>query len=173
MVTPPAPRDLAYAVHTATCSYLLDEDGVCQWIVSPQGVVPSHVMQAIGAQFVACLDMDERGGLVGELRAGAMALLVRQDGNRMLLLRTAPIQHVDDRRSNAGEAPTKRAARKSAPLPLTRQYGKSAGVPYPPAPPRLSVVEHVGSEQTVTWTVPTHHTPTGDTHPRPTKKTHR
>jgi hypothetical protein len=174
-VTPPAVRDLAYAVHTTTCSYLLDDDGVCQWIVSSQGVVPAHVLQAVGAQFVACLDLSTDGGLIGELRVGAMALLVRHEGDRMVLLRTAAIQNVDDRRSTASEEPTRRAARKSMPLPLTRplaarQYGKSQGVPYQAAPPPvLATVQRIGGEQTVTWTVSTR-TPTGGTQPRATRR---
>ena len=60
-------NEMAYAVHTATCSYLLDEGGVCRWIVSQQGVVPAHVRQCIGAQFVACLDLTVEGGLAGPL----------------------------------------------------------------------------------------------------------
>src|SRR5277367_523280 len=29
--------DLTYAVHTATCTYLLDEDGICRWTHVPTG----------------------------------------------------------------------------------------------------------------------------------------
>jgi hypothetical protein len=175
-------QELAYAVHTATCTYLLDEDGVCQWIVSPQGAVPSHVQQAVGAQFVACLDMTAEGGLLGELKAGAMALLVRRHEDRMVLLRTAPIQHVDDRRntgraraSRAGggatDAATQRRPRAAPPLPSAvapqmRQYGKAGGLPYmAQPPPLLGKVKRVGGEQTITVTFSAR-TPTGDTHPR-------
>jgi hypothetical protein len=171
--TPPGPGELVYAVHTATCTYLLDEDGICQWVVSPKGMVPRHIQKAIGAQFVACLDLDSEGGLIGELRAGAMALFVRQDGARMSLLRTAPIRQVDDRRSIPEAAPTRRAARRpghgrdSAPVPLVREkeYGKSGGAPYPPPrPPRLSLVEDLGEEQSITWTVPSFE-PDSETNP--------
>src|SRR5690606_26264022 len=81
-------NEMAYAVHTSTCTYLLDEDGICRWIVSQQGVVPHHVRQCIGAQFVACLDVTVEGALVPELRVGARALFVQNDGNRMVMLRT-------------------------------------------------------------------------------------
>lgn len=92
-------QEMAYAVHTSTCTYLLDEDGVCRWIVSQQGVVPAHVRQCIGAQFVACLDLSVHGGLIGDLKPGARALFVRSEADRMVLLRTGLIRHVDDRRT--------------------------------------------------------------------------
>lgn len=168
MVSNRSPRDLAYAVHTATCTYLLDDDGVCRWIVSPQGVPPTHVQQAVGAQFVACLDLTEPGGLVGDLRIGAMALLARHDGDRMILLRTAPIRNVDDRRTPAPDEDAtvksprpKAVAAASALPPPPRQYGAKVGVmPYLAAPPpKLRVVEDVGSEQTITLTLPTRRAP--------------
>ncbi|MBM4356814.1 MAG: hypothetical protein FJ096_01765 [Deltaproteobacteria bacterium] len=159
-----SPRDLAYAVHTATCTYLLDEDGVCRWIVSPQGVPPSHVQQAVGAQFVACLALDAPGGLVGDLRIGAMALLARSDGERMVLLRTAPIINVDDRRENSDDDATVRAprpAQAAAKRPELRQYGAKVGaLTYLASPPpKLRVVEDVGSEQTITLMLPTSRAP--------------
>ena len=163
MVASRSPQDLAYAVHTATCTYLLDDDGVCEWIVSPQGIAPPHVKQAIGAQFVACLDLNEAGGLIGELRVGAMALLARYDGDRMVLLRTAEITNVDDRRGPADEDSTVRAGRRhalpSAVRPQLQQYGASvAGLPYPASPPpKLRFVQDLGSEQTVTVTMPRSH----------------
>lgn len=166
MAEPQSPRDLAYAVHTATCTYLLDEDGVCRWIVSPQGVPPSHVQQAVGAQFVACLALDTPGGLVGELRTGAMALLARRDDDRMVLLRTAPITHVDDRRSSQDDDATLRANRPSlsqVKVSERRQYGSKVGpLTYLASPPpRLRVVEDVGSEQTITLSLPTKRTQAG------------
>ncbi|MBM4375679.1 MAG: hypothetical protein FJ095_11390 [Deltaproteobacteria bacterium] len=168
-----SPRDLAYAVHTATCTYLLDGDGVCRWIVSPQGVPPSHVQQAVGAQFVACLDLTEPGGLVGELHVGAMALMARYDGDRMVLLRTAEITHVDDRRGPSDDDATVRARRPrqaSSTRPELRQYGlKVEGLPYVASPPpRLRVVKDEGSEQTITLSLPTKRVP-GAKQPAPRK----
>ena len=95
--------DIVYAVHTHTCTYLLDEDGVCRWIISPTGMLPADVRQCVNAQFVACIDVFVVGGLVGELRVGASALFASagEDG-RMTLLRTAKIDHVELR---GGEAP--------------------------------------------------------------------
>ncbi len=168
-----APRlELAYALHTATCTYLLDDEGVCRWIVSPRGAAPAHVHRAVGAQFVACLDLEEPGGLIGELRPGCMALFVRSDDGHMVLLRTARIERVDDRRApttSEAEAepevarpaarqrrPSATAAREPARQPLLQQYGKSDGLPYmAKPPPRLTAVKYVGAEQTVTLTVAT------------------
>ena len=87
----------AYAVHTDACTYLLDDEGVCRWILSPRGDVPHDATAAIGAQFVACLALDVAGGLVGDLRVDAMALFARYEEGRYLLLRTTPIRRVEHR----------------------------------------------------------------------------
>ncbi|MCA9619950.1 MAG: hypothetical protein KC731_13085 [Myxococcales bacterium] len=138
---------MAYAVHTQACTYLLDEDGVCRWIVSQQGVVPAHVRQCIGAQFVASLDLAVEGGLTGELRIGARALFVQHTGENMVLLRTGPVHHIDDRRR--AEAPA--AAPPSAvSSPSGSQYGKVGGLPYRAKPPAFGVVRRHGEEQTIT-----------------------
>jgi hypothetical protein len=88
--------EMLYAVHTRTCTYLLDEEGICRWVLSPSGA-PADV-SCVGAQFVACLDLRVSGGLVGELLEGASALFVRNDGGKLSLLRTTPIEHVEFRR---------------------------------------------------------------------------
>jgi hypothetical protein len=154
---------MAHAVHTRTCSYLLDERGVCRWIVARQGAVPSHVNQCVGAQFVACLDLATQGGLVGDLRAGAMALFVRNsEPGRMVLLRTAPIESVDGPGAQAARAsPIAMQGGQGAvrgPVPglgghavqQGTQYGKRAGVPVGIPPPAFGAVESWGAEQTVT-----------------------
>jgi hypothetical protein len=85
--------DMTYAVHTAACTYLLDDDGVCRAItITPP---PPGSERCIGAQFVACLDMRTEGGLVGELRAGAAALFAASHEGRFVLLRTQPIARVE------------------------------------------------------------------------------
>jgi hypothetical protein len=92
--------DVAYAVHTSTCTYLLDEDGVCRWVMSPTGTIPADGQRCVGAQFVACLDLRVVGGLVGELLLGASVLFVRRDeeAGRLVLLRTSPIENVEFRK---------------------------------------------------------------------------
>lgn len=159
-------NEMAYAVHTSTCTYLLDDDGICRWIVSQQGMVPPHVRQCIGAQFVACLDVTVEGALVPELRVGARALFVGHDGERMIMLRTGAIQHVDDRRAECGEETKEQPIPVAAALrnPGHGQYGKPPapmpGLPAPRPPPQrkgterppsFGTVRYHGEEQTFTF----------------------
>jgi hypothetical protein len=146
------PAEMAHAVHTHTCTYVLDQDGICRWIVARQGAVPPHVRQCMGAQFVACLDLETKGGLVPELRPGAMGLFVRVSAEgRMVLLRTAPIIRVE----GAGE-PSKRGGAPPAPtygdaaFQQGTLYGKKAGIPVTRTHPGFSAVRTWGAEQTVT-----------------------
>jgi len=90
--------DIAYAVHTATCTYLLDEDGICRWTQARAGgPPPPGADRCVGAQFVACLDVRSEGGLVGDMRTGGALLFVRSEDGRMVMLRTLPIERVDVR----------------------------------------------------------------------------
>ena len=91
--------DIVYAVHTRACTYLLDEEGICRWVLSRSGARSDD--RCVGAQFVAALDLRSRGGLVGELRIGAQALFIRSDGGRFMLIRTKPIEHVEIRGAQA------------------------------------------------------------------------
>lgn len=94
--------DIVYAVHTRSCTYLLDDDGICRWVLSRSGERSDD--RCVGAQFVAALDLQSRGGLVGELRIGAQALFIRSEGGRFVLIRTKPIEHVEMRGAGADEA---------------------------------------------------------------------
>src|SRR5512140_2874385 len=89
--------DLTYAVHTATCMYLLDEEGICRWVFAASGRAARDADRAVGAQFVACLDLSVDGGLVGELRVGAAALFFREIEGRYVLMRTPVIDRVEYR----------------------------------------------------------------------------
>ncbi len=156
MPPPPSDSEMAYAVHTRTCTYLLDVGGVCRWIVSPQGGVPPHIRQCIGAQFVACLDLNVDGGLSGELRVGGRALFVRSADDKMVLLRTGAIQRVDDRRAAPDEGePDATPPPAAVQTGLVEQYGKRGGMPYrAKPPPRFGVVRIAGDEQTITVSNP-------------------
>lgn len=95
---------MAYAVHTRSCTYLLDDDGICTWTLAPTGVPVPGAERFLGAQFVACLDVREAGGLVGELRVGAAALFARSENGRLVLLRTPLIDFVEHREDDAASA---------------------------------------------------------------------
>lgn len=89
--------EMTYAVHTTTCTYLLDDDGVCRWTLSPGGLAAPGTDRCVGAQFVACLDLSVPGGLVGELVVGGAALFAHLENGRLVLLRTLPIERVEYR----------------------------------------------------------------------------
>ena len=90
---------VAYAVHTRSCTFLLDANGLCHWIVSRTGVLPTEVRGCVGAQFVACLHPELEGSLAGELVIGAAALFVKQDdeSGAFALMRSGVILHVEQR----------------------------------------------------------------------------
>jgi hypothetical protein len=91
--------EVAYAVHTSSCVFMLDAEGICRWIVSRTGMVPPEVRRCVGAQFVASMHPDLEGGLAGELLVGAPALFVRHDPDtgRLRLLRTSVVRRVEER----------------------------------------------------------------------------
>ncbi len=123
---------MAYAVHTRSCTYLLDDDGVCRWTLAPTGVPVPGADRYLGAQFVACLDVREIGGLVGELRIGAAGLFARSENGRFVLLRTPPIEFVEHRSDDGVADPEPEAAipEPVAPLPSLPAY-----TPYVEPPP--------------------------------------
>ncbi|MEO5729354.1 MAG: hypothetical protein ABI134_35880, partial [Byssovorax sp.] len=131
---------MAYAVHTRSCTYLLDDDGICRWTLAPTGVPVPGADRYLGAQFVACLDVREVGGLVGELRIGAAALFARSEGGRLVLLRTPLIEFVEHRpddadASTAAEPSPPPPARESLPSYTPHVEPPPAYAPRPSAPP--------------------------------------
>jgi hypothetical protein len=142
------------AVHTSSCTYLLDERGVCRSVMASRGVVPGHVRDCIGAQFVACLDMRVEGGLIGDLRVGAMALFVRHhEEGRLVLLRTGKITRVDDQTFFDEQEPPAPASVMN-PQSGEQSYGRvQLPPPTTPPPPKFSKVSDSGEERTVTVNV--------------------
>jgi len=98
--------DFAYALHTDACTYLLDEAGVCQWVLSPNPATASIVQACVGAHFVASLDVRVQGGLTSEIMPGASALFatVSKASGRPILLRTGPILRVQFRNAESEAA---------------------------------------------------------------------
>lgn len=163
-----------YAVHTEACTYLLDDDGICCRILSPGGLVTPGMSAAVGAQFVACLDLNVAGGLVAELRVGSAALFATKDEQgRYMLLRTSPIRHIEARQSTqpllslpviaASLPPRARPSSNRPPKgpPKSGKVAKNGGAgppqPRPPSPVLLRGNEATGpslSEQTLSIAKP-------------------
>lgn len=140
--------EVTYAVHTQNCSYLLDVEGVCHWIITKTGGVPPEVGQCIGAQFVACLDLTAEGGLAGELLLGAAALFAKQEAasGRMLLLRSGMILHVE---YNGADGTLS-----FAPTPMAQIRANARAGDTTPPPPPYAIPALDAGEATVTLTMP-------------------
>ncbi len=102
---PPA-IDIIYAAHTASCTFLLDSEGICRRIVvAPKGKRSASrtASRCVGAQYVASLDGSAAGGLVEMPRVGAAMLFARVDETgRISLVRTAVVTSFE---SSAAEDP--------------------------------------------------------------------
>jgi hypothetical protein len=103
---PPPSIDIIYAAHTASCTFLLDSEGICRRIVvAPKGKRSTSrtASRCVGAQYVASLDGCAAGGLVEMPRVGAAMLFARVDERgRVSLVRTGAVISFE---SNAGENP--------------------------------------------------------------------
>lgn len=121
----PEGHDIAYAIHTAACTFLLDGEGVCQRvIVAPHArKLPKNAMNAsrcVGAQYVASLDPSVPGCLVELPSAGLSMLFARVDERgRISLVRTDSVTRFESKRSFDPFASTS-GVRTSAPELPTR-----------------------------------------------------
>ena len=107
--------DIAYAALTESCTFMLDAEGICRWVVAanPPPATPANRARAkdweksqqaaarcIGAQYVASLDVSTSGGLVDMPRVGVPMLFARVDRNgRVSLVRTGAVLRFEDRSS--------------------------------------------------------------------------
>jgi hypothetical protein len=126
---------VVYAALTEAYTLMLNENGVCEWAApTGRGRVPDRI---VGAQFVASLDVEMPGALVGEPREGVPMLFatVDRDGH-ISLIRTAPLIRFDDRRSESGivrtnQNPVARSLRPS--LEDIAPRGHRSSAPPPPS----------------------------------------
>lgn len=119
--------DVAYAAHTESGTFMLDERGVCRWAVTETD------QRIVGAQFVATLDLSSEQGLAALPKVGAPMLFAAVDASgHITLLRTGPLLRWEDKRS-AGPASSARA------LPLVRPPSRPSSLPPPPARMRSDV----------------------------------
>ena len=154
--------EIAYAAHTDTCSFLLDENGICRRVV-PRGnnAIPATAQQCVGAQYLAALDATVEGYLVAVPRVGSPMLFgMVQATGRIAVVRTGRVIRFEDRRrlsamaaSDSGEAftrstsanPTTRAPRTGVPArsparaaipPARGSETRDVGQSYEPGVPR-------------------------------------
>ena len=105
--------EIAYAAHTESCTFMLDANGVCRWVVAsnasaqPQSKAWEKSQQAaarcVGAQYVASLDVTTKGGLLEMPREGIPMLFARVDPatGRVTLVRTAAILRFEIKNAEA------------------------------------------------------------------------
>lgn len=91
--------EITYAAHTASCTFLLDDEGICRRIVMARQREERKrrdsarsAARCVGAQYVASLDAGAAGGLVEMPRVGAAMLFARVDERgRVSLVRTGVV----------------------------------------------------------------------------------
>lgn len=89
-----------YAAHTATCTFLLDSEGICRKVVLAPGAhanprareTARAAHRCVGAQYVASLDGAAAGFLIDTPKIGTAMLFARTDENgRISLVRTGHV----------------------------------------------------------------------------------
>ncbi len=102
--------DIAYAAHTVTCTFLLDEAGICRRVVmaaSKRAGEGKPLARCMGAQYVASLDGRTPGGLVELPRVGASMLFARVDEKgRISLVRTGIVTKFETKIPPSRRKPT-------------------------------------------------------------------
>ncbi len=131
--------DITYAAHTATCTFLLDSEGICRRIV----VGPNSKREArsaarcVGAQYVASLDPSVNGMLAEMPRIGAAMLFACIDERkRVTLVRTGLVtrfeRYAEDPFVETEKAPSmsvQTSAPEIAPAPAPRKSRPPAAPP--------------------------------------------
>src|SRR4026207_828922 len=93
---------ITYAAHTATCTFLLDSEGICRRIVAAPNAkravsqktrdATRAASRCLGAQYVASLDPSVWGMLAEMPRVGSAMLFARIDERgRVSLVRTGVV----------------------------------------------------------------------------------
>lgn len=130
---------VVYAAQTEAYTLMLDENGVCEWAApTGRGRVPDRI---VGAQFVASLDVNAPGALVGEPREGVpMLFAARSNDGHISLIRTAPLIRFDDRRTESGIIRTGQNPRSLRPSlqDIAPRGRRSSAPPPPPSEPPKS-----------------------------------
>ena len=142
--------DILYAAHTASCTFLLDAEGICRRIVPVLPTASARTgkrrdtvraaSRCVGAQYVASLDANVAGMLAEMPRVGAPMLFARMDERgRISLVRTGNVTRFESHRHDPF---TQGADRESLGL-LT---SAPAIAPSAPAPRRVRESERVHAQ---------------------------
>jgi hypothetical protein len=96
--------DITYAAHTASCTFLLDRDGICRRIVMLSGgkrrEASKNAARCVGAQYVATLDPAVPGCLVDLPKVGAAMLFARVEAGRVALVRTGVVTSFETKQAD-------------------------------------------------------------------------
>jgi len=114
--------EITYAAHTATCTFLLDGEGICRRIVMSPGSkrreAAKNAARCIGAQYVATLDASVPGCLVELPKPGLAMVFARVDENgRIALVRTGSLTAFETKK------------REEAPDPFAESIGVMTSAP--------------------------------------------
>jgi hypothetical protein len=102
---------IAYAAHTEACTFFLDDEGICRRVLRLRRATLLGVGSAangasdeidaaercLGAQYVASLDFEAKGGLIALPRVGVpMIFAYVAKGGRITLVRTGPVTRFEE-----------------------------------------------------------------------------
>lgn len=127
---------IAYAAHTSSCTFFLDDEGICRQIVRRAGAgagsmsgVPARgeadtAGRCIGAQYVASLDAAKEGGLTALPTVGLPMLFAYVgDTGRIALVRTGPVSKFEQTAAYRQRAVTEPRADEPAATPARPESG--------------------------------------------------
>lgn len=128
--------EITYAAHTASCTFLLDAEGMCRRIVMAPGKRRDSSRTAarcVGAQYVASLDPAAAGCLVEMPRIGSAMLFARVDERgRVSLVRTGVVTQFETLRQEDPFAETSGVATSAPDLtPRTPKIERDISEPDP------------------------------------------
>ena len=121
------PPDIAFAAYTDACTFMLDKNGICRWVVATSGrrdraanghyasgPLPPHAERCIGAQYVASIALGAKGGLIELPKNGAPLLFARIEANgRIALVRTGPLVRFEEHGDSGVHAAPPRDSREA------------------------------------------------------------
>ena len=146
--------DVAFVAQTESCSYLLDADGICRWVI-PSAQANENARQVakrcVGAQYVASLDANEAGLLVHEPKPGRALVFARLDEKgRVSLLRSGTLLEFTAVDSPAAEDPADAKAEEAKTEEARTEEAKTEA---PPAPAAAAAPERESEPELLPATV--------------------